>query len=275
MNKALSKAEKEYIRGGSSAGVREDGRKPHEFRLLEVERDVIPHVNGSSHVKIQDAIEILCSIKLDISEPSVDTPSRGHLIFNVETSPSCSLVVDERKLAEFSSGVAHHLERIYMGCDAVDLEKLCIIEGRYCWALHVDLTILRCDGYPLDACSIATREALQSTLIPQIQLKMGDLGTPEAFDVCGDLTDSSLLDARNVPLCLTVARVGNELVSDLTLNEYSSAQYVYITAIDDNGNYCGVVKACGGAVPPAEISSLLIAGQDFLSSVRSSISNVN
>ena len=66
---ALSKAERDYISGGMAAGVREDGRNPTEVRCLEVEKDVIPHVNGSSHVKIQDSIEVLCSVKLDVAEP--------------------------------------------------------------------------------------------------------------------------------------------------------------------------------------------------------------
>ena len=44
---ALSKAERDYISGGMAAGVREDGRNPTEVRCLEVEKDVIPHVNGN------------------------------------------------------------------------------------------------------------------------------------------------------------------------------------------------------------------------------------
>lgn len=263
----ISKAERDYIRGGSAAGVREDGRRVDEFRCLEVERDVIPQVNGSSHVKIQDSVEVLCSVKLDVAEPDVAFPESGRLSFNVEMSPSCGLTEDKR-LMELSSDVANHLQHIYMGCHAIDLHDLCIIKGKYCWAMHIDVVVLRCDGYPLDACSIAAYEALQCTILPKVLLKLGDSGVPETFEVQGDVSDSSYLKADRVPICLSVAKIGHQFLSDLTYSELLSVDCFYVVAVDNMGNFCGSVKADGGVLSPTEIIDILNAGQGFLSNIR-------
>lgn len=265
---ALSKAERDYISGGMAAGVREDGRNPTEVRCLEVEKDVIPHVNGSSHVKIQDSIEVLCSVKLDVAEPDPAFPCHGRMNFTVEMSPSCGLA-DEKQLTELSSSIANHLQNIYGGCRAIDMEDLCIIEGKYCWAMHVDLVVLRCDGYPLDACSIAAYQALQRTAIPKILLKLGDHGIPETFEVKGDVSDSNYLNAKRVPLCLCVAKIGDQLISDLTRCELLAIDCLYIIAIDSLGNVCGSVKANGGVLTPAEVIDVLNACEGFLSTLES------
>ena len=267
---SISKAERQYVRDGSAAGVREDGRRTDEFRCFEVERNVIPHVNGSSHVKIQDCVEVICSVKLDIAEPDSASPGSGRMSFNVEMSPSCSLTED-KKLVDMSSNVANHLQQIYMGCHAVDLEDLCIIEGKYCWAMHIDVVILRCDGHPLDACSIAAYEALQCTILPKVLLKFGDSGIPETFEVKGDLSESSSLEADTVPLCLSVAKIGNKFLCDLTYCELLSVDCLYIIAMDNVGNFCGSVKADGGALSPSEIIDVLNAVKGFLSTLRSSV----
>ena len=112
MNTPLSKSEKEYIRGGSDAMVREDGRTQNDLRTMLIEREVVPHVNGSAHVKIGGSLEVLCSVKADVVEPRSSTPSQGQLIFTTEISSACNAIsvhMDERYLTKIGAEISHHL----------------------------------------------------------------------------------------------------------------------------------------------------------------------
>ena len=109
--KLISEAEKEYIVGGCSDGIRSDGRGVNDFRVWSFENNVFPHVNGSSRVKIGDAIDIMCSIKLEVGEPRVKCPLEGSLDVNVDISPSCGLRLDEHRIGDFADQVADLIER--------------------------------------------------------------------------------------------------------------------------------------------------------------------
>ena len=140
------------------------------------------------------------------------------------------------------------------------MEDLCIIEGKYCWWMHIDLIVLKCDGYPLDACSIAAYLALQSTAIPKTLLKLGDDGNPEAFEIKGDVFDSAHLNTERVPLCLCIGKIDQQLICDLTLCELLAIDCLYITAFDSKGNICGSIKAKGGTLTPAEAINVINTG---------------
>ena len=272
MNKLLSKAEREYIRGGSDVMVREDGRKQNDLRAVLIEREVIPHVNGSAHVKIGDSLEVLCSVKTDVIEPRAGAPSEGQLVFTTEISSACSAIsvhMDERKLTMIGAEISHHLQSFYMGSDSLNLTSMGIIDGRFCWAIHVDLVVLQCDGYPLDACSVAAREALLCTKLPKLQMKMGDSGQPENFDVEGDMSSAVGLSTNDLPVCLTMAKVGAGFLSDVSLNEYLSADCVYTVALDKKGQFCGVAKIAGSALPADQVFTMLQFGQAVHQEVES------
>ena len=37
---------------------------PKDFRHLAIENNVLPHVNGSSRLRVADSIDVLCSVKV-------------------------------------------------------------------------------------------------------------------------------------------------------------------------------------------------------------------
>ena len=63
------------------------------------------------------------------------------------------------------------------------------------------------DFRPLDACSVATHVALNCTKIPKVRIFLGESGKPEDFEVNGDLGESISLNARNIPICVSSAKV--------------------------------------------------------------------
>ena len=93
---------------------------------------------------------------------------------NIEYSPSCSLKCDERRLLDAGSQISQQLQSLHCGSSALDLKALCIIPGKYCWVVYVDILILQVDGDPLDACSIASFVALHCTKVPKVELSLGE-----------------------------------------------------------------------------------------------------
>jgi 3' exoribonuclease family, domain 1 len=174
-------------------------------------------------------------------------PDSGLLDIDVDFSPSCNLKIDERRLTEHGTQVAEILQRcvgvstcvseslflhsslvsltyytafpcvlhtisVYTirfieSSGSIDLKGLCIIPGKYCWCIGIDILVLEADGDPLDACSIATYVALNCTKIPKVELFAGESGQPEDFEVCGDIGEAVPIEAANVPICVTSCKV--------------------------------------------------------------------
>ena len=133
----------------------------------------------------------------------------------------------------------------------------------------MDLVVLQCDGFPLDACSVAAREALVCTKLPKVQVKVGDSGQPENFDVDGDISTTVGLATNDLPICHTMAKVGENFLPDVSLNEYLSAECVYTVALDKRGQFCGVAKVAGSALPVDQVFTMLQAGQSVHRKVES------
>ena len=58
--------------------------------------------------------------------------------------------------------LSHALTRHVFSEHVVDLEQLCIEEGKHCWHLSLDVYVLNNDGSVLDVCMAAAAAALQS-----------------------------------------------------------------------------------------------------------------
>lgn len=96
---SLSEAERDYIIGGVSAGIRGDGRGLLQYREVSVEDSVLPHTHGSSRVVIGGKMEILCSVRVEVDEPLLSKPDRGRFDVNIDFSPGCRFNEDAEDLA--------------------------------------------------------------------------------------------------------------------------------------------------------------------------------
>lgn len=261
-----SQSEREYIEGSVRDNVRLDGRKNLEYRSISVENNVFPHVNGSSRVRVGGGMDILCTIKLEVLDlqnggsSSFDGPTsadEGVLEFNIEYSPSCNLKCDERRLSDAGAQLSQQLQSVYTGSSAVDLKSLCIIPAKYCWAIYVDILILQADGDPLDACSIASFVALHCTKIPKVELSMGEYDKFEDFEISGDLADAVPLKVGNLPITVTLSKIGDAMILDPSSSESACATCSLTIAIGRQGECCGMSKVKGGTLSSSNIPDFI------------------
>jgi len=155
---------------------------------------------------------------------------------------------------------------------AVDLKGLCALRGRYAWRLCIDLTVLACDGSPLDACAAAVRAALGGTALPDVTCveRSSDEnipGTPAASARTARdelAVDGDYANARPPPGCdgcpvvVTIFVVetessgggsaggarkpGRALIVDARSEEESSSVCRLALSVDRGGRICGAYK---------------------------------
>jgi exosome complex component RRP42 len=254
MKRAISASEKSFIVAACKSEVRYDGRDGVRFRPWSIENNVLPHVHGSARLTIGDSTSILAAVKLEVIEAVYDKPNEGQFEVGVDISPSCNVMIDERRLGDTAADIAHQLQRVYSTSGAFNLKDLCIVPGKYCWCVHVDIMILHCDALEIDVCSVAAFTALQATKVPKVEVFLGESGKGEDFEISSHLGDAISQDVSNVPICVTACKLGGALLLDPSGMEISCADALITVAVNSKQQCCGVVKHEGGVASPVDIT---------------------
>lgn len=259
-----SKSELEYIEQGVEQNIRGDGRKRHEFRAVTVETAVLPQCNGSCRVTVGFAVDLICSVKLEVTEPDPSRPTEGLLEVSTELSPSLNLKADKRKLQDEGISLSNLIKGVILDSAGINLSALCIIPGKFCWTIHIDILVLQSDGNILDPATWAAYMALSLARYPRTELIDGETGTAEDFELSGDLADSLglPLNPAGLPILFTVAMIGPSVVLDCTSDELKCSSAAFLLAFDKGGRCCTLRKHCGAvALAPGDIIAVVEVGK--------------
>jgi exosome complex component RRP42 len=198
---------KEYL----SNGKRFDGRKPEDFREMDIEiGNVSNNAEGSARVRIGKT-EVIAGIKLAIGAPYPDSKDKGNLMVTLEMLPMSSPRIDLGPPKIDSIEMGRVIDRCIRETKFIELEKLCIIEGEKVWTVFVDIYTINDDGNLFDAAGIAAVAALKNAKLPKID--------GENNIIYGELTNNPLPVSKNTPVSLTVYKVGNKVIVDPTKEE--------------------------------------------------------
>lgn len=160
-----------------------------------------------------------------------------------------------RDVEDINSELEHILERIYGSSPSIDLMKLCIVENAQVWVVYVDVLVLETGGNLLDHIGIAVKAALCDTRIPKVTVlensEEGRRGGAE-LEVSDDPYDSVLLvpppgtaggaGDNQLPLCITLSRVGTRTIADASLEEEAVASAQLSVGVSPSGHPSGVQK---------------------------------
>jgi len=226
-------------------GTRADNRGLEDYRDLEVEVNVIEKAEGSALVKLGNT-QVLVGIKVDVGEPFPDLPDRGVITTNVELVPLASPTFEPGPPDENAIELARVVDRGIRESNAVDLEKLVIVPGKLVRVIFVDVHVLDHDGNLLDASGIGAIAALLSTKIP----KMTYDPEKEELQV---LEEYEPLPVRRVPIPVTMAKIGQNIVVDPTLDEERVMDGRITITTDENGMISSVQKGEGGSFKLEEV----------------------
>jgi|ERR1711879_912343 len=248
----LSSAERQFLIDGVELNVRNDGRSRLDFRHFTIETGIIATANGSARLKL-DNTDVMVGVRVDLAEPKLDRPNEGTITFAVECSPSASPEFQSRGAEDLAISITQVLARSYK--NALDWTSLCVIPGKLVWAIYVDALVLDFEGNPYDAISIATRAALHNTMIPRITLEDGEV------EVTDDPQDCTRLDVSNVPVTVTLTKIGTRFLVDATLEEEQCMGVRVIVGISPKGHVCSMQMTGHGAVEPTSLYEMIQTSQ--------------
>jgi exosome complex RNA-binding protein Rrp42 (RNase PH superfamily) len=204
-------------------------------------------------VRLGDSVDVICSIKADVTEPSNDAPNRGILSVNVEISPVCKIGLNEDSSLIDTDLVSDSIEKSISSSKAFPWEQLCIVPGHHVWTIYVDLLVLQMHEDVTTACSIATFVALNNFTIPKTYPKKGN-----DFDVEGDITMAAHLDnAMDLPILLPIAKIGKAVVVDVTGSEIECASSIMNIGIDRRGKVVSFSISGYNVVEVADMESAI------------------
>jgi len=244
----LSNAEKTYILHGVEDNYRVDGRSRTDIRPIVVETDIVSHASGSAHLRLANT-DILVGIKAELEAPLPASPNNGRLEFFVDCSANATPAFEGRGGEDLATEISRVLARAYQSPNVLDLTKLCILAGRTCWILYVDILVLEVGGNLFDAVSLAVKAALASTKIPVVSVTAVDGGEPE-IELSDDPYTATRLDVTRAPVLVTTTRIGNHCIVDSTPEEECCSGASLVVAVTPSGELATVKKVGGGSFHP-------------------------
>ncbi|SCG85049.1 exosome complex protein Rrp42 [Methanobacterium congolense] len=229
---------KESITNLVKEGERTDGRAFDEYREVSLETGIITKAEGSARVKLGKT-QIVVGAKPQIAEPFSDTPGMGVLMTNSELLPMAAPNFEPGPPDERSVELARVTDRCIREGKIIDLEKLCIIEGKKVWMIFLDLHIIDYDGNLMDAAVLGSVAALLNTRIPQTRVEDGE--------VVLDTENTVPLPINEKALMCTFAKIGDELLIDPSLEEEDIMDARISIGVRADGSICAMQK--GGEKP--------------------------
>ncbi len=198
---------KQYLKEGK----RFDGRKPENYRKIEIEKGISAHAEGSARVKIGKT-EVIVGIKMSVGEPYPDSPDKGNLITTAELIPLSSPRIELGPPKFNSIEIGRLVDRMLRESGFIDFKGLCIKEGEKVWTLFVDIYSINDDGNLLDAAAIGAIIALFDTKIPKYDEESDKILYEEP-------TDEKLPLSKEFPLSITIHKIGDYFIVDPTKEE--------------------------------------------------------
>ncbi len=254
---------KQHVIALLESDKRLDGRKPLEYRKpLKVEYGFTKTAEGSAKVTLGDT-EILVGVKLEVGEPYPDSPGEGTIIVGAELLPMSN--------PEFESGppgiqaieIARVIDRGIRESKTIDFKKLCIKEGEHVWLVIIDAISLNDAGNLFDSAALCAYAALQNTVFPKF----------DGEKVIYKEKTSKKLPLKNIPLSVTVCKIGNKYLVDPTTEEEKVIDARLTVATIEDGTLCALQKGGEAPLTQEDIDKMIDIGVEKGKELRGALKN--
>lgn len=233
-------------------GKRFDGRKPDEFREIEVRTGISNKAEGSCSVKFGKT-EVYAGVKLAIVEPYADALDEGVLAVAAELGPMASADFDIGPPRIEAIELGRVIDRGIRESGVIDWKKLCIKEGEKVWSVNLDIYAVNDAGNLMDVAALAGLIALGDAKMPVYNEK--------EEKVEHELTKNTVpLIRDNMAFNMTVHKIGNQLVIDPVKEEEEISDYrlsVAIASNDGKMRITSIQKGKEGAFSGEELEKIL------------------
>lgn len=240
-----------------------DGRNPLEYRKsVRVESGFVKTAEGSARVSIGDT-EVMVGIKMEVGEPYPDKPDGGTIIVGAELLPLSNPDFEGGPPGIQAIELARVVDRGIRESKTIDFKKLCIKKGEKVWLVLIDIITLNDSGNLFDASALGAYAALQNTVFPKFDGEKADY----------EEKTNKKLDLKNMPLSVTVCKIGNKFIVDPTTEEEKVMDARLTVATIEDGTLCALQK--GGEYPltAEEIMKMIDIGIEKGKELRGALKN--
>jgi exosome complex component RRP45 len=190
-------------------------------------------------------------VSAEVTVPYSDRPFDGVFQISTELSPMVSPAFEVNRPTETEMLMSRLLEKTVRRSGALDTESLCLVAGRKCWSIRVDVHVLSHDGNLIDASCFAVVAALRHFRKPDASIEGETLTiyTPAEREPVP-------LSWLHSPFCVTFNFYGEEgemmLVDATRLEEQLRASSCTIS-LNKHGEICQISKLGGTPVEALQI----------------------
>jgi len=254
----VSKLRRTRISTVIAQGKREDGRGLSDFRAIKIRKGIIDKAEGSAEVFLGNT-RVIAGVKVDKGEPFSDTPNQAVLTVNAEFTPIASPTFEPGPPDETSVELARVVDRGIRSSEAIDLEKYCITPGKTVYVIFVDLFILNHSGNLIDASALASVAALQNTKLPKYALESDKISL---------LDTREPLELRDLPITVSIGKIGNNLIVDPTADEEEIMDTRLTIATNKDGHICAMQKSGSTGLDLEEIKKAINIAREKATEIR-------
>jgi exosome complex component RRP42 len=229
-------------------GMREDGRKPFEYRDISIETDVVSQANGSARVKMGNT-EIIVGVKVDVATPYPDSPNDGVMMVNNELSPLSSPDFEFGPPRIKSIELARVVDRTIRESGTIDTAKLCITPGEKVWMVFIDMYPVNSDENLFDAGALGAIAALKTVKLPEYDKETGKVNHKTRT--------KNKLPLADEPLLCTFGKINGEMFVDPTKREYDVLDARLSIGINKKGDICAMQKGGESSFTTDEVMTLV------------------
>jgi len=236
-----------------------DGRKPLEYRKpINVEREFTKTAEGSAKVTVGDT-EVIVGIKMEVGEPYPDRPDGGTIIVGAELLPLSNPDFESGPPGIQAIEIARIVDRGIRESKTIDFKKLCIKKGEKVWLILIDIITLNDSGNLFDAAALGAYAALQNAVFPKFDGEKADYKEKT----------NKKLELKNIPLSVTVCKIGDKLIVDPTTEEEKVIDARLTVATIEDGTLCALQKGGESPLTAEDITKMIDIGVEKGKELRS------
>lgn len=251
MKDVVSELLRDHIYKMAASGKRVDGRAPEEYREIKVLKGYAKNAEGSARVNLGET-EVLVGVKMILGEPYPDRPKEGSIVTTMELIPMASPTFEAGPPREKAIELARVVDRGIRESKAIDLGKLCIIEGEKVWIVFIDVHVLDYGGNLFDASSFGALAALTNAVVPASKTNGEDYP----------------LEVEHHPISITATKIKDVIVFDASLDEDRVADARLTIATDENGHIRAMQKGLKGSFTLDEVDYVVKTARKLADEIR-------
>ena len=229
----VSRLKKKKINEVVATGKRMDGRGLEDYREIKIITNPLEKAEGSAEVYLGKS-RVLAGVKVGLGTPFEDTPKKGVLMVNAELTPIAHPTFEPGPPRENSIELARVVDRGLRSAEILNLEKLCLVEGKIVYMVYVDLFVLNYDGNLIDCAGLAAIAALKAAKLPVYTVK---------DDTVKKTAKTKAIKLVREPLPITVAKIGSHMLVDPSADEEDVLDGRLTITLDEKDLVCTIQKA--------------------------------